>query len=181
MSILTDKPDDFVVIENKKYPIHTDFRNWIKIDSVLADGNMSYIDKIVRIFPLCFKCLPENIGQALNAVTEFYYGKKRKGQNKKSKRVYDFEYDADFIYASFMSEYGIDLQNTDMHWHSFKALLNGLGSECIFSKVIAVRQIKLSDVPEKQRRVYAKLKQIYALPGCYENEEDIAECFEKSM
>ena len=49
--------------------------------------------------------------------------------------VIDYEGDADYIYAAFLQQYGIDLMDVkNLHWHKFKALMRGL------------RKTKLNDI-----------------------------------
>ena len=36
--------------------------------------------------------------------------------------IVDMIEDGEYIYASFIKDYGIDLLTVDMHWHVFKAL-----------------------------------------------------------
>lgn len=177
MSIITDVPKDIVIIENKEVPIYTDFRNWIKIDAVLNDQTAAAEKKIADILRLSFKRLPDNIGQAFKAAAEFYnpYPKeKRTGHLGTKRRLYSFEYDAPYIYAAFLSEYGINLHETPMHWHTFLALMMSLGSECTFSKIIAIRDMDISAMTGKQKNAYSRLKHIYALPSDFVSEETAA-------
>lgn len=91
--------------------------------------------------------------------------------------VYDISLDGDYIYASFMQAYGIDLidaQNS-LHWKKFNALLSGLPEGTKFVEVIKIRKYK----PRKgDSQAYIdemmKLKKEYALPDSenYDDEED---------
>lgn len=91
--------------------------------------------------------------------------------------VYDISLDGDYIYASFMQAYGIDLidaQNS-LHWKKFNALLSGLPEGTKFVEVIKIRKYK----PRKgDSQAYIdemmKLKKEYALPDSenYDVEED---------
>ncbi len=175
MNILTDVPDDFVVIGNDRIPVHTDFRNWIKIDNILSDKSLSAAEKIKGMLPLCYKRLPDNIGQAFKAMMEFYNPDlQREDPRKSSGRQYSFEYDAPYIYSSFFSEYGIDLQNEAIHWHKFLVLMKGLGDKCVFSRILSIRSMDISDFSGKQKQIYLRLKRIYALPDTVVEEEKVA-------
>ncbi len=49
-----------IVVDNKKYAVHTDFRNWIKIDELIFGGSLT--DKsLAEILALCYKKLPPNV------------------------------------------------------------------------------------------------------------------------
>ncbi|MEH7236752.1 Gp15 family bacteriophage protein [Bacillus sp. JJ1562] len=87
----------------------------------------------------------------------------------KEKEVYSLKQDAEYIYASFMSDYGLDLfeQQGKLHWYKFKALLGGLTDGSKFLRVI---EIRTADLPsgkgtEKQRKQMLELKRAYALKG----------------
>ena len=84
----------------------------------------------------------------------------------KVERIYDFRYDDFYIYAAFLQQYGIDLQDVEyLHWWKFRALLNGL-EEGKFCKIIEYRSVKLEDIKDKeQREFYSEMKKIYALPS----------------
>ncbi|WDF02959.1 Gp15 family bacteriophage protein [Shouchella hunanensis] len=84
-----------------------------------------------------------------------------------SAKVYSLSQDAEYIYASFMQDYGIDLfeQQGKMHWNKFKALLSGLRNDTKFKEVV---QIRTSDLPkgkgtEKERQRMSELKKTYEL------------------
>src|SRR5690554_2488795 len=58
------------------------------------------------------------------------------------KRAYDLVQDAEYIYASFMHTYQIDLFEMQgvLHWKKFKSLLNGLSEDSIFSIIVGIRK-----------------------------------------
>ncbi|MFJ7950334.1 Gp15 family bacteriophage protein [Lysinibacillus sp. NPDC096418] len=81
--------------------------------------------------------------------------------------IYDIAQDAEYIYASFLQDYGIDLfdQQGILHWDKFRALLAGLREDTKFKKVLEIRQMELptGKGSEKQRRQVEELKKAYAL------------------
>lgn len=83
------------------------------------------------------------------------------------KPLFSLKYDGDYIYASFLQAYGIDLidnQNT-LHWQKFHALLNGLPNNTKFAEVLKIRswEESSSDSPEYKEKM-RKLQDEYALP-----------------
>lgn len=84
-----------------------------------------------------------------------------------SEQLYDLQQDVEYIYASFMQDYGIDLfeQQGVLHWYKFKALLTGLSETTKFKKVLEIRQMPLptGKGSGKQRAEVEKLKRAYAL------------------
>ncbi|MFE3747190.1 Gp15 family bacteriophage protein, partial [Bacillus subtilis] len=71
---------------------------------------------------------------------------------------------AEYIYASFLFDYNLDLfeQQGKLHWRKFQALLKGLSEDAKFSKVIEIRTMKLPKEGEERKRIQ-ELKRIYAL------------------
>lgn len=103
--------------------------------------------------------------------------RRRLRNGKKPKRAVDFTIDAAEIYASFMRDYGIDLdkQRGKMHWCAFMALFEGLSEDTPIKRImdIRVREIPAPDRhnAEEIRRL-TELKTLYALP----EEQGSSEC-----
>lgn len=81
-------------------------------------------------------------------------------------RIYSFEYDDDYIYSAFLTQYQIDLQDIEyLHWWKFKALMRTLSSDLEFSKIMEYRSIDInSNMTKEQRDFYRRKKELYALP-----------------
>lgn len=176
MSILTDVPQNFISVSGKKYPINTDFRVWLRF-SENWEGTGTDAQKLVNTIKLCFDksaCagLPENVPEMIRELMIFYSGANSIQKEKKSVksdsdiRIFSFSEDAEYIYASFFSQYHIDLTSLKyLHWHKFLALFRSLSGDCRFMKIISYRQIDLSEIQDKkQREFYRRMKEIYALP-----------------
>ncbi|AMQ06728.1 Gp15 family bacteriophage protein [Sporosarcina psychrophila] len=60
---------------------------------------------------------------------------------KESKQSIDFNKDAEFIFASFMQAYRVDLfkEQGSLQWSQFKALLSGLPSDTIMQRIVQIR------------------------------------------
>ena len=170
MNILTENLPDYLMVCGVKCPIQSDFRTWLKVSALfekVADEPRLLVDIFKLIFP---NKLPPNLSDAIDKILEFYYHSQEKNNKQTAddtnpKKIFDFEYDADIIYASFWQQYHIDLVETNMHWWKFKALLYGLTEDTQFSKVVQYRTIELSRIRDKdQKRFYAKMKAMYQLP-----------------
>lgn len=85
------------------------------------------------------------------------------------KTVYSLIEDAEYIYASFMQDYGMDLfeYQGKLHWNKFQALLSGLRDDTKFKKVMEIRQMELptGKGSEKHRKAILEAKKVYALKG----------------
>lgn len=82
------------------------------------------------------------------------------------KKLFDFDQDAEYIYAAFMQTYGIDLTKDRLHWWAFCALLGSLPSNTRFSEIVGIRGM---DIPKptkynaEERQRIIRLKHDYAL------------------
>ena len=98
----------------------------------------------------------------------------------------DYVEDMDYIEASFMSDYGIDLTETDMDWHKFNNLMNGLsnsemGNCCVLNRIRNLRNYDLSEIKDsKERQKMAKAKESVALKK-YKKENHLTKEQEESM
>lgn len=92
------------------------------------------------------------------------------------KKLYDFDKDAKYIYASFLFDYNIDLyeQQGRLHWVKFIHLLNNLSDKSKFKEVIGIRAAEIpapNKYNKEERERIIKLKKIYSL----ENKETAAD------
>ena len=87
--------------------------------------------------------------------------------------IYSFEHDAEYIYAAFLDQYGIDLQDIEhLHWWKFRALFKGLKEDTLISKIMGYRSIEITNnMSDSEKKYYRKMKQIYALPDNRTQEE----------
>ncbi|EJF9320427.1 bacteriophage Gp15 family protein [Listeria monocytogenes] len=80
---------------------------------------------------------------------------------------YSLTQDADYIYASFLQDYNIDLLDSrgKMHWYKFRALLESLRDDTTIKTIIGIRQAELPSGKgtEKERNELSKLKNRYKL------------------
>lgn len=183
-NLLIDQLPEAVVVGGVSYEINTDFRIGIMFDQMLCDLKLSDEEKVEIALGLYFKdAIPRDIDAALNELLLFYRcgspppPKPRKPRKevppKPPVRLLDYDHDAPLIYAAFLSQYGIDLQDiVDLHWWKFSAMMEGLKDDEEICKIMSYRAVDLNGIKDKAERArYAKLKAKYALP----NDEAIAE------
>ncbi len=187
-NILTNVFPDTVTVEGEKCYLKTNFKQWITFELIITDPCLNDNLKLAAILPLCFKKLPSGIDVAVKACMEFYRGDIKKEQsagNNSQKQLYSFSYDAELIFAAFMSQYKIDLSKSDMHWYKFRALFKGLGGDNKISEVMQLRGMNLSEIKDGEtRRKYQELKRFWALPDLRsegEKQKDIVTAVEGIM
>lgn len=173
--------------------IRTDFRESIKFELLMQNNNIDEKDKIKLALNLYFYDIniknTEELKKAIDDILWFYKcgkeGQEEKTSQKATKehtrRIYSYEFDAEYIFSAFMEQYGINLSRKHMHWWEFKALFNSINENVLFSKIMSYRAIDLSKIKDKDmKKYYKKMKKTYALPDLRSEEEkenDFAEAF----
>ena len=128
---------------------------------------------------------PDFFSKAFEAINKVIssnpYGPQTKDQIKEAEkesvdtpRPYDYVRDAGAIYASFFQQYHIDLnkERGKMHWTIFKALLDGLGKETYFQRIIQIRQDDPDDYKDaKAKSALLDAQNYYAVDG-YKTEKE---------
>lgn len=171
MNILIDLLPITVEIEDVEYEINSDFRTSILFELLMQDKSISEENKIIQALELYYPTLPKNINEAIDQMLWFYRcGKDEdisKGTGKgKSVQIYSFEYDDDYIYAAFMDQYNIDLQDIEyLHWWKFKALFKALKEDNEIVKIMRYRSMDLSKIKDKEEKnYYRKMQELYKIP-----------------
>ena len=127
-----------VEVNGAYYPVQTDYRYGIiffrmaqKEKSCAADYSFFFLEG-----------MPDNTDAAVAALGAFYFPQEplpRSNGQEGGEPVLDYELDADFIYAAFLEQYGIDLVDTRLHWHKFHALIKGLNGTKL-NEIMSFRQ-----------------------------------------
>lgn len=184
--------DDKVIIDGLEYQLDMSFDNILRLFDLLEDRTINNVTKIeVGLRMLIDDTLDDyDIYQKADIFTEIFKQSIGVDNKKKQlvdldgnpmpdiseddKKAFDLAQDAEYIYASFMHTYGIDLfeQQGKLHWKKFKALLNGLSEDSIFSRVVGIRTAELPSGKgmQKERERLRNLKRQYALDD--EDEEE---------
>lgn len=196
-NILIDVLPTEVEIDGKMYAINSDFRTSMLFE-LLMQSNASDYDKAVNALMLYYPELPENGEEAIEKILWFYgcgdKPKPQKRQIRKSEddseeepdeeseeeedsapndRIYSFEYDAEYIYAAYLQQYGIDLQDIEyLHWWKFRAMFKSLDEKCEFVKIMGYRATKIDDkMSDREKAFLRKMKKAHELPR---DEEEVA-------
>lgn len=189
MNILIDKLPCSVIVDNIDTDIVSDFRTSILFEQLMKDNSVNDDVKIELALNLYFpKQYIINTVDAVNKIIWFYSGGKeiKDSSNKSSNsgknvNIYDFEQDADYIYAAFMEQYKIDLADIDyLHWWKFKSLFYGLNKDIQLSKIMFYRSVELTDdMTKNEHKFYRDMKRLYALEDMRseeEKEQDFNDC-----
>ncbi|MDR1801895.1 MAG: bacteriophage Gp15 family protein [Lachnospiraceae bacterium] len=166
--MLLNKLPESVMIDDKEYAINTDFRVALEFERLTEElQEQDETALLIAALALFFGSnLPSNIQGAVDSMLWFYSGGKTpKRSQKEHKRILDFEYDSDYIYAAFLDQYRIDLTEIEyMHWWKFRAMFMALREDIEVVKIMGYRALDTRNLKGEQKKHYERLKKAYALP-----------------
>lgn len=174
-----------VVFESngKEYPFHSDFREWIRFESLITNSDVPEIARDMLALRLVFAGeIPEDVLGAREFMLWFYRGGQPmkgasdSGEAMESRRVYDFEYDFEFLYAAFLEQYGVDLIDVPyLHWWKFRAMFKGL-HDCRLTEIMGYRGATIEDdLPDSRKAFLLDMQELYELPVSLTERRQIAE------
>ena len=177
MNILNPPPKQ-ITVNGTIYSIDSDYRTWLKISDKLnridcvSEDEESACENIIviaEIISLAFgKLINEPYTDTFNAILEFYKGypeqnNKRCSGAVSSKRLFDFNYDINYIIIAIRNQSGIDLshrrnEHKHFHWWDFLLEFKTLEERHHICKIISYRGYEGED------KELIRLKNLYALP-----------------
>lgn len=200
---LSRKLTDKLVIDDEEFPLNLSFDNVLRLFEMWRDEDVpEFVKPHFGIRILTGEALEdftvEEMSEVFNEVFEEHISlstvednhveydlagnpmKTTASNSGQEKAPYDIRFDGDYIYASFLQAYGIDLFDVQgkLHWKKFNALLSGLPEGTKFMEVIKIRKWKpqkgdSAEYKEEMRR----LQKDYALPNDVIEEEEYEEEF----
>lgn len=183
MNILIDVLPRKVEIDNREYKINYDFRTSILFEIMMQDDELDDKEKIYNALLLYYPVIPDNLEEAIKQILWFYSGGKDINEGSsgvsmgKSTRAYSFEYDDDYIYSAFLTQYDIDLQDIeDLHWWKFKAMFRALKEDNEIVKIMGYRSMTINtNMSKEQKDFYSNMKRIYAIPMSKSKKQKVTE------
>ncbi len=193
INIICDELPETLNICGEEFNIRHDVKTWIRVSSVM-ESNTEDIEKIIKIIALIFPkpiegetlYLPKKLTDTLDKICEFYRGGEKLSEvkekpTKKKNRIVSFSHDADLIHCAFLSQYGIDLSKSDMHWWEFLKLFSGLSGEHKILKIMDYRGTELTKIKDKKLKSHIRrMKRLYRLPDIRsrkQQDDEVAEIF----
>lgn len=198
MFSLTKRPETEIAINGQITKVNLAFNRVLTVFDILDNDDLTSEEKIDK----CFDVLVTDIesrnvaevikGKIVETVMEYInqtpYGKLEITSDDNeddtdeispanSKPDFDYEKDAGAIYASFLSEYNIDLYEyaDHMHWDRFKALFDNLSSRSAFNKIRSIRSDNISNydmTSQEDMKRWRAVQELQAYYGLNEPEEE---------
>lgn len=178
-----------IQIEDTIYEANVDFRIAIRCNEIAQDKTIGDFERVLGIICTMFgsKALDNpNHYEKLLKWAQKYLSCGEEVINTHEQPDMDYVEDMNYIEASFMSDYHIDLENTEMDWQKFNKLMNGLsnselGNCCVLNRIRNLRNFNVSEIKDsKERQKIAKAKEQVALKK-YKKENNLTKEQEESM
>lgn len=152
---------EYVEVEGKRYKINTDFRVAIECNRIAEDDSIGNLERAMAVIYTLFGDegidTPDHYEKLLELAQKYLVCGKELEDNINEKPDMDYTEDMDYIEASFMSDYHIDLANETMHWWKFNNLMNGLsnsemGNCCVLNRIRNLRNLDIREIEDKKEK-----------------------------
>ena len=159
---------EYVEVNGKRYKINTDFRIAIRCNKIAEDETIGDFERALGVIYLLFGedgiNNQEDYEKLLEMAKKYLLCGKEKIDDRNVTPDMDFEEDYAYIKTSFRSDYGMNIDEEEIHWWEFMDLMNGLsnselGNCCILNRIRNLRNYDTKDIKdakEKQKIEEAK-------------------------
>lgn len=182
MFSLTEPLEDSIIIRGQKVAVDFSFDTVLLWYQLLEDDSILSNDKIEIAFdnfveesfspPLSLEEKVDVIDIISQHIKETPYGKTinavsstQEDCTSVSEKYFSYTQDAEAIYASFLFDYGIDLdlERGKLHYDKFKALLAGLSEKSYFKRILSIRQTSHAEYEGEALTNLLEAQEYYAL------------------
>lgn len=176
MGFLTEPIEEKVIYRKRKYWVDASFDTVLQVQSLFREEELPEnlkLQQALKMFLIHDKTFLrlsiEEKKELLHLIFECCINTQKRPETRtKGQKSFDFEYDGEYIYASFMLDYGIDLVDMQgkLHWKKFISLFQGLSEQTKIREVIRIRNMdipKFTGKNSKQIQEIQELKSYYAL------------------
>ena len=162
-----------VSVNSEEFSIRSDFRVVLEILVMLSDPDLSDADKTEALLRMFYVERPGNAAAAVEACLSFISS--RKPSSGSPKGLLDWERDFPLIAAPVNRVLGTECRALPyLHWHSFLAAYMEIGSDCLFSLVLRLREkLRTGKKLEKHEREFLRRnRDLVVLPARLSSAEE---------
>ena len=175
MGFLTDYEDRTVLFRGREYRLDLSYDSVLNVQRMFREKRLDGTDMLVaslRILGIPEKDIRQLDWQGRSGLLEQICQEKiairPRPRIGKQQKLFDFEDDGEYIYASFLQDYGMDLieQQGRLPWQRFIALFQGLSDKTKIKEVMRIRGMELPAPDrnnQKEIQNLMELKAYYAL------------------
>lgn len=177
MSFLTEPIINSVDFDGRKYQVYAPFDNVLEVQRLFREEQIPdqlKIQQALKMLTINSRKAVQMPPKAMQALLREIFEKCINMQKRPEVRggkmpVLDFDYDAEYIYASFMLDYGIDLIDMQgrLHWKKFISLFHGLSEQTKIREVMRIRSMEVPRFTGKNGKLIQEIQEMksyYALP-----------------
>ena len=171
MGFLTDYEKNLLIFQGKEYRLDLAYDTVLNVQRMfreqLLDGGEMLVEAL-RMFGISDREIRTFSWNDREELLKQIFREKIQGRSRPKvgvqKRLFDFEDDGEYIYASFLADYGIDLidQRGKLSWSRFLALFEGLTSKTKIKEVMRIRDMDLPKPNGKNQKEIQELMQLKA-------------------
>lgn len=175
MGFLTGYEEPVIVFQDREYELDLTYDKVLNVKRMYTEKLLDDADILrgaLELFGIPERAILRLSWPERSELLEQIFREKIAGRPRpkvgQQKILFDFEEDGEYIYASFMQAYGIDLidQQGRLPWSRFMALFQGLPGDTKIKEVMRIRDM---DIPtpngknQKEIQQITELKMYYAL------------------
>lgn len=177
MGFLTEYKDHTIEFNGKEYRLDLAYDTVLNVKRMYREKMLTDAEMLVHALYM-FGLQEKNVNnlnwkeraELLESIFKEKIVSKPKPKVGKQQILYDFEYDGEYIYASFMKDYGIDLieQQGVLPWSRFLALFQGLSKDTKIKEIMRIRGMEIPESTKTNQKEIQELmeaKMFYALPA----------------
>lgn len=188
MGFLTDYEDSYLIFQGRRYKLDLAYDTVLNVQRMFQERKLDDSDMLteaLKIFHVPKRCIRSLTWQERSELLQAIYEEKIQTRPRprvgKQQKLFDFEDDGEYIYASFMQDYGIDLiaEQGKLPWRRFIALFQGLTPG---TKIKEVMKYRAMEVPKPNKNNQKEIQEIMELKAYYAlgyQENNAAEGLEK--
>lgn len=180
-----------IQIDDTIYEANTDFRIAIKCNEIAQDETIGDFERALGVISTIFG--EKGIDNPSHYERLVKWAKNwlccgKEIENTHEEPDMDFVEDYDYIVASFMSDFHINLDEEEMDWYRFNTLINGLsnsdmGNCCVLNRVRNLRNYDVSQIkdPKERDKIIKAKNQVALKRHKKEQEVELSEEQQKSV
>lgn len=161
---------DRLPTEYNGYSINSDFRIGIQMFQIMNDSELSEMERFYKACELLFDVdgadqFPDmqTMQDGIQWFLSGWYTDNPVNDEKKEHKDMDYDVDQWRIFSAFLTQFGINLNEADMHFWVFMGLLSTL-EECSFTRIVDIRTKKIDPkLKPSDKAELKKVKERYAL------------------
>lgn len=172
MSFISDELGDVIKKFQKEFRLNLAFDAVLYTQKLFSE-ELSDMEKIETALAIVVinrhrlrKLSPRQKSDLLTDIYHNFIIVPQKTPTSNNKKLFDFEEDGEYIYSSFLMDYGIDLVDMQgkLHWKKFMALFRGLSDKTKIKEIMGIRG---REIPEPTKYNQKEIKSLMELKAYY--------------